>query len=654
MTGRTSQILNTESGNNQLQAEPCDSKIIQMLDCDSVEVPKDVKYWIKKVREETAKTEGKGAFVYLRPRTLLDPYDLLYCGYAEAERFGRYYTLSMTGFTSYHKNYAEEFLSIQHWVNERSLFYQARKFAVFGLFRAWKVLKIWRHNVIVETRRNIRHQLEKRLLTTRPGFVKVLLVHQAHCKHLEAQKLFDTSDPPAPLTLSQFKALQDEHCASVSAKIVESSRMTQQMFIGQIQKALDEMKRSIKEDRDNEEIKEELVQQEVDGKIAVVAGSLVKKAKAGDEDDTVTLPSNQGDESAFTSLGFQQNLPYTNRSEIQKECKVFLRFGYLLDLLAKTAVTNLYINSVQTLNRYFYQKNSCELPTELPLLRPATDFVVDQGGKPILLINIELTDDSPIPDHDLFTESIDSFEPPPLCHFDSQTFDPTCHLEEVSDSTQFVMKRKIKRKTVNGIVKCWTKMKPEMGEIRQTLKYCMDLMLATIGNYERHTDTPSLELYKKVVRQFENPEMHLGHKGKHDIHLELESVLNDRAEFFDRNKYLDLFIESTRGKIESYLGLMEPYLLKHWKYKHIPWGNIQSEKLRHPVECLTVFAQQIKKFKEEFPLRLPTTADIGYVKLMLSKAREKLCRSPVHALKRMDEIMVIIEKHFLNSRRICR
>ncbi len=623
-------------------------------------LPKDVRYWIGKVREEATKDEGKGAFVYLRPRSLQNPYNLFYCGYAEAEKFGRYFTLSVTGFTSYHKNFAEEFLSAKSWVKERELFNQARKFSIFGLFRAWKVLKIWRHNVIVETRKEVRHQLEKRLLVTRPGFVDVLLAHQAHCKHLEAQRLMDTSDPETTLTLTQFRAIQTERCDAVAGRILESARTTQRLFLVQVQRALDDVKRSIKLDQENDEAKEELIRQEEAGNpAAVVANSLLRRAHlANKRKENAEHPEEKeediGPATAFVALGFQQGLPYTNRSEIQKECKVFLKFAYLLDLLARTAVTNLYVNSMQTLEQYFRQKNCCVLPGELPMLKPASDFALEKAGRPILLVNVDLADDVPIPEQRLFTETVDSFEPPPLCHFDELTFDPTCHLEQVSETTQLVMRRKLKCNSVKNLWECWVKLQPTPAEVLDTLRECIDLMLSTISAYERHSDTPSLEPYERVVNEFEDPEFRAGRKGRHDLRLEIASVLGGRPEFLGRYRLLETFMESTRANIEGYLRLTEPYLLRHWKYQRIPWENIQSERLRHPVECLAVFAQQLRRFKDEFPLRIPVNADVGYVKLGMARMRDKLCRSPVHAIKRMDEIMVISLCISECSRRTCR
>ena len=571
-------------------------------------IANSVEYWIKKVQDESLKKDSEGAFVYLKAKSKDNPYDLSFCSYTETSgQYDRYYTLSRKGFTSYARNNAEEFLPIAEWIMERELFNQVKSLSVFKHFRTWKVTKIWRHNVIDERRKFVKNQLERRLIHLKPGMADLLIKHGLSCKNFENLKLFDTQDPEAPMSLAQYQIIQEEHLKLIRGKIEEASEATKRNFMGLIEKSMNDMKKKIRESSEQKDDDEEILAQELDrnpsGIAHVLSQQLDKQRKKTKVGALMQI------DAVMERLGFQSNLSYEHRNEIKKQCRNFIRVSYLLDLMAKNSLISLYITSMKIFNEYFIQKTNISLPNELPLLKQAGEYVVDKGGKPIITLSVVL-EESPIPEERIRSEAVDAFERPPLGAIDESNFDPTCHLETVNDVSEIKIGRKIRRLTVDGIGEFWLKLKPETGKIKNLLEIFANGMQHTLKRYERHSNTPALHPYACVLEEWEEPEEVIN-----DLVLNCESILEGCPEYVNRVTTLEHHISKIEENIEQYLRLLNPYLLNYWKYSRIPWDIIRGDKLRYPVEVITLLAKQIMKYKEEIPQKIPTNADIGYCAL---------------------------------------
>jgi len=85
-------------------------------------------------------------------------------------------------------------------------------------------------------------------------------------------------------------------------------------------------------------------------------------------------------------LGFSDNMNYEKRSELRKECSMFLRFSYLADFLAMEALSNLFKYSVQELESQIEQYM---LTDEVDIAMMSQGQKVLEHEDPLFLIQLQ-------------------------------------------------------------------------------------------------------------------------------------------------------------------------------------------------------------------------------------------------------------------------
>jgi len=102
-----------------------------------------------------------------------------------------YYTLSKKGMTTFVNNEPCEFIRIENWLAERAQFSQISQKKFFANFRTWKILRMWRLNILSARRELVTANLKAKLFIADPVFSPVLVQHRAHCKDLEKLRVLD-------------------------------------------------------------------------------------------------------------------------------------------------------------------------------------------------------------------------------------------------------------------------------------------------------------------------------------------------------------------------------------------------------------------------------------------------------------------------------
>ncbi len=625
----------TKIQHKRIWAEPAAKKEEQKTEPDSVEA------WIKRLQVESEKEENEGAFVYFQQADPADPYSLKWCNYKDTKE--RFYTLSKKGFTSYYHNEATEFLTVVEWIMERELYEQIKSFKFFKLFRLWRAIKSWRHNVISQKRLAVKNILERKLMLTKPNFASLLVQHRSNCRRLESQLLFNVTEPDEVLTLDQFEATQKRHIKEVAGKITEASQKTKEGFMAEITRTLDELKKKIRDSQQQPDEGNETVQRQT-VKNPMFAGLVTGPVSHQPESGKLMAI-----DAVYEHLGFQSNLSYAQRTEVRKECKMFIRFSYLLDFIAKTSLKNMYINSMRVLNQFLEQHNDVKIPKELPLLKIPAEFVAEKTGKPVLSIQVSIKD-TPVLDHEIKYELVDAYEKPPIGKIDENNFDPTCHIQLISDyhaaagevsPGKVILGVKIKSAYMEQPGKRWLKISPEVEDIADTMKACVSQMLHMVKQYERHSKNENLHPYASVLEEWDEKVADKWEIAE-DKHLSCEDILQDEKDFQERDEIVNRHMLRLQENLNSYLVLFDISLLKFWRYSRIPWNLVTDQQLREPVDVLTLLVKQIKSHKEEFGFRIPGKADLGFCKLNLQKIKDKMCSAPSQALKKLNHIMVSI------------
>eukprot|EP00826_Nyctotherus_ovalis_P006784 TRINITY_DN11642_c0_g1_i2.p1 TRINITY_DN11642_c0_g1~~TRINITY_DN11642_c0_g1_i2.p1 ORF type:complete len:103 (+),score=32.30 TRINITY_DN11642_c0_g1_i2:148-456(+) len=88
------------------------------------------------------------------------------------------------------------------WVTERELYEQIKGLKFFKLFRLWKAIRYWQHNVLFSSRKTVKDSLERKLIHTKKGMAKILIAHASNCKKLEGEHLIDMTEPNEPCSVS--------------------------------------------------------------------------------------------------------------------------------------------------------------------------------------------------------------------------------------------------------------------------------------------------------------------------------------------------------------------------------------------------------------------------------------------------------------------
>ena len=169
------------------------------------------------------KNLGDGYFVYLRQKNPKNPYELLPFGFngdqielgssvevspprdgnksstsryhqstdGKMSQVAKYYTLSKKGMTTFVQSEPTEFTRIESWLAERAIFRQISQLKFFKKFKSWKVLKMWRRNILTARREEVTANLRGRLFMGDPVFGKILMQHRQACKDLEKLRVLD-------------------------------------------------------------------------------------------------------------------------------------------------------------------------------------------------------------------------------------------------------------------------------------------------------------------------------------------------------------------------------------------------------------------------------------------------------------------------------
>ena len=120
--------------------------------------------------------EDTGFFIYLIPGSSGDPYDLVplvdvrkenrskgseefLTKYAQNNssrpknlKADKFYTMSKKGFTTYVRDTPIEFITLEDWYRDRNFYRQISSKRFFCNFRKWKIIRMWRRNIVLENR----------------------------------------------------------------------------------------------------------------------------------------------------------------------------------------------------------------------------------------------------------------------------------------------------------------------------------------------------------------------------------------------------------------------------------------------------------------------------------------------------------------------
>lgn len=262
----------------------------------------------------------------------------------------KYYTLSKKGMATFINNEPCEFIRIENWLAERAQFDQISQKRFFANFRTWKILRMWRLNILSARRELVTANLKAKLFHADPTFGRVLLQHRAGCKDLEKLRVLDLQQPSRDsFAAEDFRKQQELLRGRVEASVRDASDRTRDLFKSAITSILDDLRTRIhKQDEVDQSAETGPAPGRPEPALAANKASLGTANELRLMRQIEKLDKNQspGQDPVYEQLGFKHNLKFSARNELRDACKKFLRFAFLLDFIALESLSNIFLHSI--------------------------------------------------------------------------------------------------------------------------------------------------------------------------------------------------------------------------------------------------------------------------------------------------------------------
>jgi dynein heavy chain len=329
-----------------------------------------------------SKSDEETVFLYLNPNKKTgDPYDLLLTEYRDRQ-IPRYYTLSGKGLTLYENDMPIEFIQLGQWLIERDSYNQIKELKFFKQFKKWKFWRMWNKTIKRENRVKAQNALEEKLFFLQPTFDTHLMKHRKLMIDMEHGKRFVDECENSGGDTKRIEEFANEQLKKTEQVVEEIKRMSQKSRLN-IQECITE--------------------------VLSVRRSLILSEISLDEKNRKTLPGNQSQAASLKkkeakddhdNLGFPEGMTYGHRHALRLECGRFLRFAFLVDFLALESLTNIYLNSVESMTRRLQKLNeSCDIMA-ICAAESGDDsaaLTAPRGLEPLFYVEIKL-DEKPIPE----------------------------------------------------------------------------------------------------------------------------------------------------------------------------------------------------------------------------------------------------------------
>jgi len=110
-----------------------------------------------------------------------------------AQKTEKFFTLSKKGITTYINDEPVEYISLTDWLIERNFFQQISEKRFFKQFRRWKIIRMWRRNILQKKREDVKNNLSEKLFILDDVFGAILLQQRHVCKDMESLRMIDLS-----------------------------------------------------------------------------------------------------------------------------------------------------------------------------------------------------------------------------------------------------------------------------------------------------------------------------------------------------------------------------------------------------------------------------------------------------------------------------
>lgn len=314
-----------------------------------------------------------------------------------------------------------------------------------------------------------------------------------------------------------------------------------------------------------------------------------------DEQRRKTLPGNQTQgatmkkkdtKDANDNLGFPDSMTYGHRSSLRLECSRFLRFAFLVDFLALESLTNIYLNSLDSMIKRIRKLDSaCDIAAICGATTiDANALSAPRGLEPLFYVEIKL-DEKPVPKEMENKVMIEPFVLKPKGTHEPKDFDPLAHLiiDEPGEDDDMggepgeeAVVEDIYQRRVSDIEKHWLTTAPSRHEYAEIILTTFQSGLDQIKCFERWSKHEQLSPYRNQLEDWDDI---VGDKWiPHDsLYLDPKTWIADNPLFKEKKQVVYTILESAFTKIERFLTRFQPLLELYWRNKQFDMNILVDE-----------------------------------------------------------------------------
>ncbi len=200
--------------------------------------------------------DDTGQFFYMLPGDPQDPYDLtplieIKPDDLKLADIPKKFTISKKGITTYENDVPVDYITLNDWIHDREHYRRIRKLDFFAQFRRWKIIRMWRKNILRNNRKQVEKTLKKKLFILDEDLSGVLMNHKGICPKMVSElKFVHMGNSHERMTLSNFQENQTKIRTSVEKRVGEYSRESREKFKAGIDAILSKLREETNDDND--------------------------------------------------------------------------------------------------------------------------------------------------------------------------------------------------------------------------------------------------------------------------------------------------------------------------------------------------------------------------------------------------------------------
>lgn len=527
-----------------------------------------------------------------------------------------YYTISIKGLCHFKDGKPIEFIGLSKWLEEREIFHRIKRLEFFSNFRQWKTIKMWRNSYRNFKNKVAKKNLEEKLLFKTPELKFALISTKESLYEMSKNSLFDLhlskEGSQDVNSFDQFLRVQEEKAKLTQSKIRDASKKITDIVTKSVEDVLEKLRKEVNSDISN-----------------------------NPNEKNKNTQNFRSAENPYENLCFQDHLTYDKRSMIRKDCARFVRFFYLIDVLAIDTLIKIYINSFKSLidevedlshvsDNFIFRDVDKTKPIgrKDPMFQLEVQFdcSVAQALKEFKTNVVE------VPEFRFPKMEDEETKPSDYKDFNILTFPfliPEIAPEEFNEQQKNYLEYREARTYSNVILTniqekvCW--LNPKIDTFLDQIEKLFNDALTHLQAFSSFAKHHSMKKYIAILEEWQekedekeetiettilSPQEFIDHEEKHALEKSLKGLITSE---FDRSLF---FLEEYRE-----------FLQQNWEYKRFDMSLILNRRLARPGQTFVALLNLIEYQKSNFETQIPFQADVGLFRIQSSSLKNALIKN---------------------------